>query len=155
MVHYIRFLKSPRFDVAAKGPNHVPLSALLTVTTDLGDAFYPGELLIYTAISTRLGRIRLGSASWKRGMRCLKMQTEVPLEYLTSWAGLMFSCSDVLEIDSLQPGKIPYIISAWTESFQGPQDPIADLVIRRFSLFEGKSLEIREENGESIGCHIW
>lgn len=155
MVHYIRFLKSPRFDVAAKSPHHVPLSALITVTTDLGDAFYPGELFVYTIIVTRLGKVRLGSTFWKRGMRCLKIETEVPLEYLTSWAGLMFTCSHTLDIDSLQLGQVPYIISAWTEPFQGPQDLIADVVVRRFTLLEGKILDIEEENGESIACHIW
>ncbi|KAL8938089.1 MAG: hypothetical protein Q9211_003367 [Gyalolechia sp. 1 TL-2023] len=155
MVHYIRFLKSPRFVLAARSPKQVPVSALITITTDLGDAFYPGDLSVYTAIATRFGKISLGLTFWKSGMRCLKIETKVPLEYLTSWARLVFTCSESLEADSLQLGKVPYIVSAWTEEFRGPQDPIADAVVRRFTLLEGKVLEICEENGESIARHIW
>ncbi|KAL9028863.1 MAG: hypothetical protein Q9196_002830 [Gyalolechia fulgens] len=154
MVHYIRFLKSPRFVLAARSPKQVPVSALITITTDLGDAFYPGDLSVYTAIATRFGKISLGLTFWKSGMRCLKIETKVPLEYLTSWARLVFTCSESLEADSLQLGKVPYIVSAWTEEFRGPQDPIADAVVRRFTLLEGKVLEICEENGESIARHI-
>ncbi|KAI4169243.1 MAG: hypothetical protein LQ343_005831 [Gyalolechia ehrenbergii] len=154
MVHYIRFLKSPRFDLAVKSPKQVPVSALITITTDLGDAFYPGDLSIYTAIVTRLSKIPLGLTFWKPGMRCLKIETKVPLEYLTSWARLLFSGSASLEADTVQLGKVPYIVSAWTEAFKGPQDAIADVVVRGFTLLEGKVLEIWEENGESIACHI-
>lgn len=155
MVHYIRFLKPPRFDLAIKIPKRVLLSALITITTDLGDAFYPGDLPVYIAVVTHVGRISLGLTYWKPGMRCLKTQAKVPLEYLTSPAKLLFTCNESLETDSLQLGKVPCVVSAWTKEFRGTHDLITDVVMRRFTLLEGKVLEICEANGESIACHIW
>lgn len=88
-------------------------------------------------------------------MRCLKTETKVPSEYLESRARLFFTCNDSVETDSLQHGKVPYFVSAWTEEFTGPQDPIADVVVRRFTLLNGQVLDICEDNGESIARHIW
>ncbi|KAL8843516.1 MAG: hypothetical protein Q9170_000020 [Blastenia crenularia] len=142
MVHYVRFLRSPRFDLAVRYRGRVLLRGLITITTDLGDSFYPSDLCLYTAIVTRNGRISLASTTWKPGMRCLKVEIKVPLEYLTLPAKFLFTCDETLETDSLKLGKVPHIISAWTEEFRGHQDSIADVVVRRFTVQEGKVLDI-------------
>lgn len=155
MVHYIRFLKLPLYNQAVNLPKRALLSALITITTDLGDAFYPGELSVFIGIVNRISKIKLGLFSWKSGMRCLKIELKVPLEYLTSRARLLFTCSDTLEADPLHLGRVPNVVSAWTEEFTGPKDPLVDAVVRRFALPKGKVLEVCENNGESIARHIW
>ncbi|KAL8908769.1 MAG: hypothetical protein Q9207_000626 [Kuettlingeria erythrocarpa] len=155
MVHYIRFLKPPQFDQDIKVLKRAVLSALVTITTDLGDSFYPGNLSVSVGIVNRINTIKLGVASWTSGMRCLKIEVKVPLEYLTSRARLLFTCSDSLEIDSLLHGKVPYVVSAWTDYFTGPKEPLSDVVVRCFLLPKGKLLEICEDNGLSMARHIW
>ena len=155
MAYYIRFLKVPKFDGTAMLPDRALFRALITITTDLGDAFYPGNLSVCTSIYTSVGKISLGLTSWRPGTRCLEIKTQVPIEYLRSPARLLFTCGESQETDSLHVGKVPYVISAWTEVFSGPQYDIANVVIRRLHLQEGKVLDICEDVGESIACHIW
>ncbi|KAL8922935.1 MAG: hypothetical protein Q9208_004897 [Pyrenodesmia sp. 3 TL-2023] len=157
MVHYIRFLKPPQFDYNIKIPKRAALSASIAITTDLGDAFYPGNLSVSVGIVTQIKTIKLRVASWTPGMRCLKIEIKIPLEYLTSRARLLFTSSDSLEMDSFQHGQVPYVVSAWTEDFAGPKEPLSDAVVRCFRLpsQKVKLLEIREDNGESMARHIW
>ncbi|KAI4152558.1 MAG: hypothetical protein LQ341_000697 [Variospora aurantia] len=155
MVHYIRLLKPPVFDKENCPPDQVRLSVVIAITTDLGDAFYPGELSLFLGIFTHAGTLRLGPATWKAGTRCLKWHINIKLQHLASRARLLFTCSDSLETDSLELGNVPSVLGAWTDEFTGPKAVFDDIVLRRFVLQKGRELDICEDNGESIGRHIW
>ncbi|KAL8764494.1 MAG: hypothetical protein Q9194_007035 [Teloschistes cf. exilis] len=51
MVHYIRFLKPPRLSVNPKLSWRPSLTTLITITTDLGDVFYPGDAEVHVALA--------------------------------------------------------------------------------------------------------
>ncbi|KAL8703062.1 MAG: hypothetical protein Q9201_003762 [Fulgogasparrea decipioides] len=94
-------------------------------------------------------------AYWKPGMRCLHIQNEVPFKELVFPAKFLFTCNESLEVDSLQFGSLPDIVSACTEDFRGYADLDADVIIRQFQIPNGQLMKIYEENGESIARHIW
>lgn len=155
MVHYIRFLKPPRFTQVTKDPRRPVLSTLITITTDLGDAFYPGDVCIYVAMADHATVKPLGTACWRSGMRCLQVDKEVPRKEMIFPIRILFTCNESLKVDSLQLGQLPDIVSAWTDDFGGPDGLNADLIIRQFLVPNGQVLNICEENGESIAHHIW
>ncbi|KAI4253191.1 MAG: hypothetical protein LQ352_003842 [Teloschistes flavicans] len=157
MVHYIRFLKPPRLIANAKLPTRTSLTALITITTDLGDAFYPGDVDVHVALAEQDNVTSLGTVCWKSGMRCLRVEIQVALHTSTYPARFLFTCCESLRMDSLQLGQLPDIVSAWTEDFHADDDLKldADLIIRSFRLPNGQVLKICEENGESIARHIW
>ncbi|KAL8955218.1 MAG: hypothetical protein Q9193_006843 [Seirophora villosa] len=155
MVYYIRLLKPPTFDQEENLHDKVRLRVVMAITTDLGDAFYPGELSIFIGIITAADAHRLGPVTWKPGTRCLKFQINIHLRYLTALTRLFFTCSDALDVDSLVLGKVPDVISAWTDDFTGHKALFDDVVIRRFALQRERGLDIFEKNGESIARHIW
>ncbi|KAL8693122.1 MAG: hypothetical protein Q9224_003815 [Gallowayella concinna] len=148
MVHYIRFLKPPRLNRL----NNL-LSTMITITTDLGDAFYPGDVCVHIGVAHGAIMTSLGVASWKSGMRILKIEAKVPMD--PSRFRFVFTSNESLRIDALQLGRLPEIVSAWTEEFLHSADLGSDVTLRRFRLPGGQVLEICEENGESMARHVW
>ncbi|KAI4280458.1 MAG: hypothetical protein L6R38_004433 [Xanthoria sp. 2 TBL-2021] len=155
MVHYIRFLQPPRVTRLNKDGIDALLSTLLTITTDLGDAFYPGDSCVHSAIFNGTTMRSLDMAHWKPGMRVLKIEAKVPLDFLPFRARFLFTCNESFEIDALQTERLPNIISAWTEEFTHLDDLDTDMTVRRFRVQAGRVLEICEENGDSMARHIW
>ncbi|KAL8916546.1 MAG: hypothetical protein Q9172_006247 [Xanthocarpia lactea] len=155
MVHYIRFLQPPRVSRLNHDKVHALLSTLLTITTDLGDDFYPGDACILIAVEHGTVIDLLGTAHWKPGMRVLKIEAKVPLDDLRLRARFFFTCNEYLHIDSLQIGRLSDIVSAWTEEFLHLDDLDTNLTIRRFQSPTGPVLEICEENGDSMARHVW
>ncbi|KAL8808306.1 MAG: hypothetical protein Q9182_000126 [Xanthomendoza sp. 2 TL-2023] len=148
MVHYIRFLKPPRLSQF----NNF-LTTLITITTDLGDAFYPGDVCVHVGVARGTTMTSLGVANWKSGMRVLKIEAKVPVDH--SPFRFLFTSSESLRIDPLQLDRLPEIVSAWTEEFSHLADVGSDVTLRHFQLPSGQLLEIYEENGESMARHIW
>lgn len=155
MVHYIRFLQPPQVTPLSNDISHVLLSTLLTITTDLGDAFYPGATSVHCAIFDGTTIKALGVARWQPGMRVLKIQDKVPLSFLRLQARFVFSCNPSFEIDLLQIERLADIISAWTEWFSRWDAMNTDMTVRRFQVPDGRVLDICEENGDSMARHIW
>ncbi|KAL9581382.1 MAG: hypothetical protein Q9212_003935 [Teloschistes hypoglaucus] len=156
MVHYIRFLKPPRLIANAKRPRRPSLTALITITTDLADAFYPGDVEVHVALAEQDNVTFLGTVCWKSGMRCLRVEIQVALQTVTYPARFFFTSCASLQMDSLQLSQLPDIVSAWTENFRAEDNMKldADVIIRSFSIPNGQVLKIYEENGESMARHI-
>ncbi|KAI9370323.1 putative methyltransferase-domain-containing protein [Aspergillus egyptiacus] len=160
MVYYIRFLKTPRLQKQKSGP--VSASALICITTDLGDAFLSEDvdLLVFLRLSRGAKVVCQGRLQWQAGKRELPIslgplpasisQESVIMEVTSQTSGRLLS-------DSLQDQhKIPLVISGWSAPFGGLQSPVADkLIERRFGVTEGVNLSIWEETGNSIARHIW
>ncbi|KAL8673464.1 MAG: hypothetical protein Q9168_002131 [Polycauliona sp. 1 TL-2023] len=155
MVHYIRFLKPPRVTLPDADGTHGLLSTLLTITTDLGDAFYSGHAYIYSGIFSGTATKPFGITHWEPGMRVVKIEAKVPLEFFVPPFRFMFTCNESLDIELLHIEQLPRIMSAWTEEFSFPEHLDTKVTVRRLRLPDGRLLEICEENGESMARHIW
>ena len=159
MVYYIRFLKPPYWNEEKKSSSYIVLQSLITITTDLGDAFYPGNVHIYVVLMSKTAPRAWKEFDWKAGMRCLEIDLALcPKSYGKLPARLVVTTNEEGPVpDRLQLDNLPDIVSAWTADL-GELD-IKELsksfTVRRFRLPQGRVLEILEENGESIALHIW
>ncbi|KAL8994053.1 MAG: hypothetical protein Q9169_005879 [Polycauliona sp. 2 TL-2023] len=157
MVHYIRFLKPPRVMQPSAGATHSFVTALLTITTDLGDAFYPGDAFVHCAIFNGNSMTPLGVARWAGGSRVVAVDVPVLLSLLAIPFRFLFSHNASFAIDELlHIERLPNIIGAWTEEFSSLNDlDNADMTVRRLRMPGGRVLEVCEENGESMARHLW
>ncbi|EAW10257.1 protein N-lysine methyltransferase family protein [Aspergillus clavatus NRRL 1] len=163
MVYYVRFLKTPRFQNQKAGA--VAVSALICITTDLGDAFLAQDVDLQVTLSAEGSERTLyqETLQWKAGKR------ELPVN-LGPFAAKLAHQSIVLgvtAVDSRRPGlpcpdhmldgsKVPLVMSGWSAPFGGSQSSVAEkLVERRFGPKNQLDLRIWEETGNSIARHIW
>ena len=156
MVYYIRFLKPPTFD-SSKGI----VRALVTVTTDLGDDFYPGSLTLFAvAVTSASGWQPVWhKVEWKRGMRTVWIEIQgvgsSPLELLR----LVVNSRPSLLADDISLESMPDVFSARSSSFGqingGKMSQADNCIERRYKTGRGGERVIDEEIGESIARHIW
>lgn len=158
MVYYIRFLKLPKYDASKD-----TVRALMTVTTDLGDGFYPGSLTLYSTIKTygcdNERQSSWHTAEWKDGMRTIWIEIQnfrkcpsVPLQ-------LTVNFRPTLEADHLLYNEMPEVLSVQINSVGRDgrwEDPQADSrVQRKYKSANGRENVISEETGDSIARHLW
>ena len=158
MVYYLRFLKPPKLDIR----NGI-VRALLTVTTDLGDDFYPGDLTLYAIVVTSAcesdWQSEWQTVKWKSGMRTVWVEIGdielSPLELLE----LIVNTQETMLGDNAQFTRLPDVLSARSESFgRGAwweKIQAEDRIQRRFKTEAGHESLIFEEIGESIARHVW
>ncbi|RHZ72945.1 hypothetical protein CDV55_107708 [Aspergillus turcosus] len=163
MVYYIRFLKTPRFQSQKAGP--VTVTALICITTDLGDAFLAQDIDLHVTLSSNgSGRILYkDNLQWKAGKR------EIPLS-LGPFSARLSQETIVLGVTAVDPqrpslpssdhlldtSKLPLVMSGWSAPFGGSEPLVAEkLVERRFRPRDQLDLRIWEETGNSIARHIW
>ncbi|KAL2815579.1 putative methyltransferase-domain-containing protein [Aspergillus cavernicola] len=160
MVYYIRFLKSPRLQKQKTGS--VAASALICITTDLGDAFLSQDvdLLVTLQLADNEKAVCQAKLQWRGGKRELPILLG-PLPASIAQQSMIMQVtahgSQAPSWDSLLDERnIPLVLSAWSTAFGGPQLAVADkLIERRFSVNHGIELSIWEETGNSIARHIW
>ena len=153
MVWYIRFLKAPKFD--RKG--HV--RALTTITTDLGDNFYPADITVYAIIVTARFEEEWMSEwqtlKWKSGMRSLwvvfKDAHASPPELLR----LVVNSRCSREANIVLSDNMPEAFGVWSDTFDRDKNQAGSIVERRYRTDSGPERVITEETGESIARHIW
>lgn len=161
MVFYIRFLKTPRLQKQKGGL--LSVSALVCITTDLGDAFLAQDVHLLAILQTEHSRKVLYQEplKWTAGKRELCI-------LLGPFSEQFSRQTVVLGLNAVDPrrpgprlfdplfeaGNVPLVISGWSAPFGGPQFIVADkLVERRFG--DRLDLRIWEETGNSIARHIW
>lgn len=167
MVYYVRFLKSPR--IQKHGADSVSVSALICLTTDLGDSFLADDLdLSATLAVDRTDTVLLQrTIRWQAGKRELGISLG-PFRSPPSNQAIVLGIGAAGASPRPQPRPhrqaddlldqrgVPPVISAWSTPFGGSQSPMAEkLVERRFSLQNGPDLRVWEETGNSIARHIW
>lgn len=108
-LHYIRFLKAPKITQDPKGTHHV--TCLHTITTDLGESFYPRDTEVKVMVSRSLtifeqayfgGKttmLQQQQLQWRAGMRQLAVDVILPREALVDDASVTMtvgpeSCSE-------------------------------------------------------------
>ena len=134
------------------------MKTVVTIVTDLGDDFYPGDVTICVFLKDSLDDGPLvGEWRWVSGMRDLKIE---------------FSCSRISEtlpqrrlsiVTSGAPGKhnfslhkIPMVLGVSSGYFDAfLHVPVDRRVQRLFSLGEDLDMDIWEDTGDSIARHIW
>ena len=166
MVYYARFLKPPRIQAQKAGPCTV--SALVCITTDLGDSFLSQTVtLLVTLAGPERTEDPLYQAQetvlWHSGKRELHLSLgPFPLHFLKR--NLVLGISAVpsgphapSSADNLQDrSSVPLIISGWSTPFGKSQSLVADkLIERRLHLKDGLDVRVWEETGNSIARHIW
>ncbi|KAL4979715.1 putative methyltransferase-domain-containing protein [Aspergillus desertorum] len=159
MVYYIRFLKTPRLQKQKTGS--ISASALICITTDLGDAFLSQDVDLFVALhpahqeKSVLWQERL---QWHGGKRELPIALG-PLPASIGQQSIIMKVTATKSISSdslLDPHSIPLVLSCWSATFGGLQSLVADkLVERRFRINQSVVLSIWEETGNSIARHIW
>ena len=163
--HYltVRFLKTPK--ITAKD-GKVVLSATVTITTDLGETYYPENVALAATLrsSDSHGDVYLRrSFEWTDGMRALPMtiditRTEIewPARFHVGLKSRLGYTTDHLE-NFDDHGDIPSIISAWSDNINATKGNFESSrqVERQFMPLSQRPLHIYEDSGDSIARHLW
>lgn len=157
-MYYIRFFKQPR--ILPKSQQEGTISALVTITSDLGESFLPQDSSIVAKAwgidgTTIIAREEL---LWTRGCRSLKI--DIDFDVRTFGARpvvLQVSGSDSMGPDKLLEKHSDIISSVWSAPFCITNNKAipADCVERRLDIGGESYVGIWEESRESIARHIW
>jgi hypothetical protein len=171
-MRYIRFLKTPRI-VAEKGSSKSHVYCLITITSDLGDSFFPHDVELAAELLAPKNNSRGSQESsdeeqeevlvwrtvkWTAGMRTLGITLPLKKSYasrpLQVRVGLEPQNSyDVF--DDLSQPDAHGIVSAWSAPFNIEGRKEAEKLVQRRFKIGRKVLRIWEETGESIDRHLW
>ncbi|KIW77190.1 hypothetical protein Z517_09636 [Fonsecaea pedrosoi CBS 271.37] len=154
MVQYIRFLRTPQSDV---GKKTIDVSAVVAVTTDLGDAFFSEDVELLADVveaNPPHGVLYSQTIKWQASSRALKFAVHCPGKYLSRPVRLHVTTTET-ETAS-QALEIPKILDVWSCVFllsdKQRTDPIVE---RRIALSNRSMVRMWEETGDSIARHIW
>ncbi|KAF2769877.1 hypothetical protein EJ03DRAFT_361762 [Teratosphaeria nubilosa] len=155
-MHYIRFLKTPKIEVSHQ--TTVTLKAVVTVTTDLGETFYPHPLDIVATLrsSDPDGDIYLRRRlTWPAaGARSLPVAFDLSRQDVEWPACLHVSAKNT-------SGKATGFLPAVTDVWSGTMNPIKGQfesgwrVERRFTSLAERQVSLLEDAGDSIARHLW
>lgn len=171
-MHYIRFLKPPRL---GSTPSSSVLSAKITVTTDLGEAFLFTDITLVVDLESQTGAKILGPGNgreyiWKGsdGARSLEVSIPIPAskrkeimrmvirpkesKYDVDNFGLMLPGATISNDDE---GRVMAIRSMDIDASQPAGQKGGVGMAKRVLSLGGKVVPICEETGESIARHIW
>ena len=152
MVHYIRFLKTPRV-THAKAPT---VSALITITTDLGESFLSADAELEAILEDGTSGQTIASTRVEWHIGCRDISVTIRLDSLRkNQVALMSICSVQHKISSTV--IIESILSVTSEPFSLTPGSVAAPFVRRTFQFPAaaKAVRIFEETGNSIALHIW
>jgi hypothetical protein len=157
MVHYIRFLRVPQIRLEAKGLT-ARITAVLTVTTDLGESYYPEdlELLVGLVDQKQLGAL---ISSWRVFWRKNTQVTKLDLRhrsFLSPEPMLLHVSTRKTDDLWVKGGPMPEVLDVWSDSFfLNAECSAHDFVERKLRLTNFISINVWEATGESIARHIW
>ncbi|KAG0156377.1 Methyltransferase-16, putative [Penicillium digitatum] len=155
MVYYVRFLKVPRIQ-QQKGS--IYLSALICITTDLGDSFLAEDIDLMLIAENSSGLTFQKTTQWNASNRELAVT-------LGPFPSKLAKQSMVLTVKVPHPPEyaipkypsIPLVVAATSAPF-GPHSTPAEMLVQRQIQYSGNEpipIRIWEETGNSIARHIW
>ena len=151
MVHYIRFLKQPLIkQIGAE----TYATALVTLTTDLGDEFFPYEVSLFAAIIEQ-DEYQWNEFLWRPHRRTLSIELRFADVFQTrrTMTLLVGPLRDT-QGDRIRVDNMPEILGARCPVVVPGGYVEADRVQRR--LLTGQAqIDVYEDKGESIARHIW
>lgn len=157
----VRFLKTPKVKVDS---GSTILSAVVTVTTDLGETFFLDDvsLAVLVRAPEQDGDIYLRKTfKWTAGMRALPINLDISRSDIDWPARVHVGVKGAHMSDHFEkhnnPDTLPSIISVWSESLDPSNNKFetGKRVERRFMPLSNRSLKIFEDTGESIARHLW
>ncbi|KAJ5142903.1 uncharacterized protein N7515_001690 [Penicillium bovifimosum] len=156
MVYYVRFLKTPKVQ-QQKGS--FAISALICITTDLGDSFLAEDVDLMVRASGKSSRIAFERPTkWQASNRELAI-TLGPLPPVLAQQPLVLTVQVQHPQDYIPPRgpTIPLVVAATSAPFGPRPTPAEKLILRRIQYSSGdtRPMEIWEETGNSIARHIW
>jgi hypothetical protein len=158
-MRYIRFLKTPRI-VTEKGTGKTQIHCLITITSDLGDSFFPYNAeLVAELINAKDDEIIVWTTlAWAAGMRTLSITLPLKKSYASRPLRVRVGTEHHAQYDtfeSLSQADAQGIASAWSAEFNcnGAKEAVK-LVQRRFKIAH-RVIRVWEETGESIARHLW
>ncbi|KZM20967.1 uncharacterized protein EKO05_0008442 [Ascochyta rabiei] len=159
-MRYVRFLKPPRI-TTDKGATKSHVFCLVTITSDLGDSFFPHhvELAAELVSPERGGEMCVWrTVQWAAGMRSLAISLPLKKSYASRALRVRVGVEPKAQSDALHDLSHPDahgIVSAWSADFNSPPNAGgAKLVQRRFTIGQAV-VSVWEETGESIARHLW
>ncbi|OQE31050.1 hypothetical protein PENFLA_c002G00232 [Penicillium flavigenum] len=155
MVYYVRFLKTPRTQ-QQKGSTY--LSALICITTDLGDSFLAEDVDLMVIAESASQVVFQKSTKWNASNRELAI-TLGPLPSNLAQQSMVLTVQVPHPSGHLIPQSppIPLVVAATSAPF-GPRSTPAEKLIQRRIQYSGCEpflMKIWEETGNSIARHIW
>lgn len=168
MVYYIRFLKPPKFHQEKKNvklsrpqqKKSVFITALICITTDLGDDFLAEDVDLVATWAQRSPRETIDQTSlkWQAGSRQLSISMgPYSIDHVSQHEAVFQIRTQTIPQDILEIDTTPLVISGCSAPFKWQSEPAEKLIQRDFSIASksGLSLKIWEETGNSIARHIW
>jgi hypothetical protein len=173
MVYYIRYLKTPRIQ---KQNGSVSISALICITTDLGDSFLAEDVDLMVTAREETSRIvyekptkwnaynrelpiTLGPLPVNLAQKTLVLTVQTPPpKPLRSTERRPLRSTERRPLPPFEPLAQPYqlVMGAISAPFSLQSTHAEALVKRHMSgLVCGPPLQIWEETGNSIARHIW
>ncbi len=154
MVHYIRFLRTPRCEPGKKA---VEISAVVAVQTDLGDALLNQDTLLMVSVveaNTPHAPLHSEPLQWQATSRALKFTVQCPGKYISRPVRLHVTTKET-QAASKQL-EVPKVVDVWSSEFRLSNTESSEPVVeRRLQLVNRTIVRMWEETGESIARHIW
>ncbi|KAF3249166.1 hypothetical protein TWF192_006108 [Orbilia oligospora] len=162
-MHFIRFLKVPT-TTSKPSSNIITVSTLITISTDLSEAFYDGNATLRATLrADTQSRQLLASktVTWTPGLRNIPIQFTFAASKDTASDGIVCISATENRADDMRtlfagPSE-SRILSAWSTPFNILQNgsKAEAFVERKLQLSAGKMVRIWEETREDIARHIW
>ncbi|KGO75650.1 hypothetical protein PITC_030750 [Penicillium italicum] len=156
MVYYVRFLKTPR---AQQQKGSIYVSALICITTDLGDSFLAEDVDLMLIAENSSGVVFQKTTQWNASNRELPVTLgPLPSTKLAQQSMVLtVKVPHPIGYSTPQYPPIPLVVAATSAPF-GPQSTPAEKLVQRQIQYSGSepfSIKIWEETGNSIARHIW
>ncbi|KAK6334802.1 hypothetical protein TWF718_010247 [Orbilia javanica] len=162
-MHFIRFLKVPT-TTSKPSSKIITVSTLITISTDLSEAFYNGNATLRATLRADTPSRQLLAAktvTWTPGLRNIPVQFTFTASKEIGSNGIVCVSATENRADDMRtlfagPSE-SRILSAWSTSFNILQNgsKAEALVERKLQLSTGKMVRIWEETREDIARHIW
>ena len=155
---YIRFLKAPK---AISTSTSISLDIIVTITTDLGDYFYPNNITLYSTVrpensSDKL--IKKVSINWKPGYRCLKFSIRLSINEVPESFYINVTSEPEDKIDgnlSFHNIRAIHAISTAPIYPSNGTATVENVARRTLHMWNNTDVTIWEDIGDSIARHIW
>ena len=137
--------------------NNVSLQAVVTVTTDLGETFYPADLELVVTVRDQdaKGDIYIRRrVQWRGAARSLPIAIDLTRQDV-DWPACVHVA--VKSKDHTANGFLPPIVDVWSGSMNPTKGHFESgwRVERRFTAQSERTVSLLEDAGDSIARHLW
>lgn len=154
MVHYVRFLRTPQ---VAVGKKTIDISAVIAITTDLGDSLYSEDIDVIAEVvevNHPRGVLCTTTLKWQATSRALKFTIQCPGKFISRSATLHVITQSTASALNLL--LVPKILDVWSVDFPLSDKQRTEPVVERQLWLKNKTrVRMLEETGDSIARHIW